>query len=86
MALCAQSSSLVHSSPGVHPKPRVGPILDSAVSIFTGQVIIIQHHHFAMCQSTDSDTHPGVGGGTHCRRATFNRCQVRGGSSSWGRL
>ena len=24
-------------------------------------------------------THPGVGGGTHRRRATFDRCSVRGG-------
>jgi len=31
-------------------------------------------------------THPGVGGGTHRRRATFDRCWVRGGSSSCGRL
>jgi len=23
-------------------------------------------------------THPGVGGGTHRRRATFDRCEVRG--------
>jgi len=28
-------------------------------------------------------THPGVGGGTHRRRATFDRCQVRGWSCMW---
>ena len=30
--------------------------------------------------------HPGEGGRTHSRRATFDRCQVRGGGSLCGRL